>query len=67
MPGQEEPGAPGPERSPGERFGEILREWRIAVSRCMKEAEAFTREQPGAGIASSFFLGYFFGRLFRRR
>ncbi len=67
MPEKEDPGAPDSERSPGERFGEILREWRIAVSRLMKEAEAFTREQPGAGIASSFLLGYFIGRLFRRR
>ena len=67
MPVKEEPGAAESERSPGERFGEILREWRIAVSRFMDEAEAFTREQPAAGIASSFLLGYFLGRLFRRR
>ena len=56
-----------PQESIGERFGELLHEWRIAVSHLLDEAETFTREKPGLGLASAFFLGLFLGRWFRRR
>ena len=55
------------QRSTGERVGDLVREWRIVLTRMLDEAEAVTREKPGLGLAVSFGLGFLLGRLFGKR
>ncbi len=45
----------------------LLGEWREILSRCVDEAEKFTREKPAAGLSAAFFAGILFGSLLRRR
>ncbi len=45
----------------------LLGEWREVASRCVDEAERFTREKPTAGLAAAFLAGIFLSSLLRRR
>ncbi len=48
-------------------LSKILTDWRRLLTKCVDEAEEFTREKPGVGLAAAFFAGLFAGSLFRRR
>ncbi len=50
-----------------ETLAGLLAEWRQIVSRCVDEAERFTREKPAAGLSAAFFAGFILGSLLRRR
>lgn len=50
-----------------ETLSQLLSEWREIVSRCVDEAEKFTREKPSVGLAAAFLAGLVFGSVFRRR
>ncbi len=45
----------------------LLGEWREILSRCVDEAEKFTREKPAAGLSVAFLAGIFLASLLRRR
>lgn len=55
-----------PRRS-ADTLTQLLSEWRELLSRCVDEAEKFTREKPSVGLAAAFLAGLVFGNFFRRR
>ncbi len=53
--------------SSSEKLSRLLTDWREVFSRCVDEAEKFTREKPSMGLAVAFFAGAVFGSLLRKR
>ncbi len=60
-----------PQRSRSERAREAIAalaaDWREIFSRCVDEAERFTRDKPAAGLAAAFLTGFVAASLLRRR
>jgi hypothetical protein len=50
-----------------ESASKLLSDWREILCRVVDEAETFTREKPGVGLAAAFFAGAFLSSFFRRR
>jgi ElaB/YqjD/DUF883 family membrane-anchored ribosome-binding protein len=56
-----------PAAAPRVAVGTLLRDWRELLTRCVEEAERFTRERPSAGLAAAFVAGLLAGGFLRRR
>jgi hypothetical protein len=50
-----------------ESASRLIADWRVILSRLVEEAETFTREKPGVGLAAALFAGTLLGSFFRRR